>query len=315
MVQKTEELDDFENILILIVGPTAVGKTDLTISLAKKLKCDIISCDSRQFYKEMNIGTAKPSFSEMKEVKHHFINSHSVSDYYSAGDFERDVETFLETYFKKNKIVIMTGGSGLFIKSITDGLDTMPEAPLELRNSLMERLANEGILVLQNELLELDAETYQTIDVSNSQRVIRALEVCLSTGKPFSYFQKNIEKKHKYKIIKVGLERTRLELYERINQRVDAMIEEGLIKEVANLKIFESQNALQTVGYKEVFSFLREEINFEKMVELIKRNTRRYAKRQITWFKNQDTFQWFNPEEEDLVLDYINREKNRQSKI
>jgi tRNA dimethylallyltransferase len=313
LVQKTEESDNFENILILIVGPTAVGKTDLTISLAKKLKCDIISCDSRQFYKEMNIGTAKPSFSEMKEVKHHFINSHSVSDYYSAGDFERDVETFLETYFKKNKIVIMTGGSGLFIKSITDGLDTMPEAPLELRNSLMARLATEGITILQNELLKLDAETYQTMDVSNSQRVIRALEVCLSTGKPFSFFQKNIEKKHKYKIIKIGLERTRSELYERINRRVDAMIEEGLVKEVANLKIFESQNALQTVGYKEVFSFLRDEINFEKMVELIKRNTRRYAKRQITWFKNQDTFQWFNPEEEDLVLDYINNEKVKYS--
>ncbi len=315
MIQKTEEVDNFKNSLILIVGPTAVGKTDLTISLAKKLNCDIISCDSRQFYKEMNIGTAKPSFSEMKEVKHHFINSHSVSDYYSAGDFERDVETFLETYFKKNKIVILTGGSGLFIKSITDGLDTMPEAPLELRNSLMARLANEGLTILQNELLELDIETYQTIDVNNSQRVIRALEVCLSTGKPFSYFQKNIEKKHTYKIIKIGLERTRSELYERINRRVDAMMEEGLVKEVANLKFFESQNALQTVGYKEVFSYLREEINYEKMVELIKRNTRRYAKRQITWFKNQDTFQWFNPEEEDLVLDYINREKNKQSKI
>jgi len=311
LVQKTEESDNFENILILIVGPTAVGKTDLTISLAKKLNCDIISCDSRQFYKEMNIGTAKPSFSEMKEVKHHFINSHSVSDYYSAGDFERDVETFLETYFKKNKIVIMTGGSGLFIKSITDGLDTMPEAPLELRNSLMARLAKEGITILQNELLQLDAETYQTMDVSNSQRVIRALEVCLSTGKPFSFFQKNKEKKHKYKIIKIGLERTRSELYERINRRVDAMIEEGLVKEVANLKIFESQNALQTVGYKEVFSFLRDEMNYDEMVELIKRNTRRYAKRQITWFKNQDTFQWFNPEEEDLVLEYINREKNK----
>ncbi len=315
MIQKTEELDNFKNSLILIVGPTAVGKTDLTISLAKKLNCDIISCDSRQFYKEMNIGTAKPSFSEMKEVKHHFINSHSVSDYYSAGDFERDVETFLETYFKKSKIVIMTGGSGLFIKSITDGLDTMPEAPLELRNSLMARLANEGLTILQNELLELDIETYQTIDINNSQRVIRALEVCLSTGKPFSYFQKNIEKKHTYKIIKIGLERTRSELYERINRRVDAMMEEGLVKEVANLKFFESQNALQTVGYKEVFSYLREEINYEKMVELIKRNTRRYAKRQITWFKNQDTFHWFNPEEEDLVLDYINREKNKQSKI
>ncbi len=315
MIQKTEEVDNFKNSLILIVGPTAVGKTDLTISLAKKLNCDIISCDSRQFYKEMNIGTAKPSFSEMKDVKHHFINSHSVSDYYSAGDFERDVETFLETYFKKNKIVILTGGSGLFIKSITDGLDTMPEAPLELRNSLMARLANEGLTILQNELLELDIETYQTIDVNNSQRVIRALEVCLSTGKPFSYFQKNIEKKHTYKIIKIGLERTRSELYERINRRVDAMMEEGLVKEVANLKFFESQNALQTVGYKEVFSYLREEINYEKMVELIKRNTRRYAKRQITWFKNQDTFQWFNPEEEDLVLDYINREKNKQSKI
>lgn len=305
MIQKAKVADSFENILVLIVGPTAVGKTDLTISLAKKLNCDIISCDSRQFYREMNIGTAKPSFSEMKEVRHHFINSHSVSDYYSAGDFERDVETFFETYFKKNNIIIMTGGSGLFVKAITNGLDSMPEAPLAVRKFLMARLANEGLKILQNELLELDFETYQNIDVSNSQRVIRALEVCLSEGKPFSYFQKNTEKKHQYKIIKIGLERERPELYERINRRVDAMIGEGLIEEVANLKIFENQNALQTVGYKEVFSYLNDEIEYDKMVELIKRNTRRYAKRQITWFKNQDTFQWFNPEEEDLVLDYI----------
>ncbi len=309
MIQKTKEVDNFENILVLIVGPTAVGKTDLAISLAKKLNCDIISCDSRQFYREMNIGTAKPSFSEMKEVRHHFINSHSVSDYYSAGDFERDVETFFETYFKKNNIIIMTGGSGLFIKAITNGLDIMPEAPLEVRKFLMARLANEGLTILQNELLELDFETYQNIDVSNSQRVIRALEVCLSEGKPFSSFQKNIEKKHPYKIIKIGLERPRPKLYERINRRVDAMLGEGLIEEVANLKIFKNQNALQTVGYKEVFSYLNDEIEYDKMVELIKRNTRRYAKRQITWFKNQDTFQWFNPEEEDLVLDYIMSQK------
>lgn len=309
MIQKTKEVDNFENSLVLIVGPTAVGKTDLTISLAKKLNCDIISCDSRQFYREMNIGTAKPSFSEMEEVMHHFINSHSVSDYYSAGDFERDVETFFETYFKKNNIIIMTGGSGLFIKAITNGLDSMPEAPLALRKFLMARLANEGLTILQNELLELDFETYQNIDVNNSQRVIRALEVCLSEGKPFSYFKKNTEKKQQYKIIKIGLERSRPELYERINRRVDAMIGKGLIEEVANLKIFENQNALQTVGYKEVFSYLNDEIEYDKMIELIKRNTRRYAKRQITWFKNQDTFRWFNPEEEDLVLDYIMSQK------
>lgn len=281
--------------LILIVGPTAVGKTDLCVNLAKKLRTEIISCDSRQFYKELSIGTAKPSASEMGGVRHHFIDSHHITEYYSAGDFERDVNVFLEGYFKENDAVIMTGGSGLFVKAITHGLDQMPEAPLEIRNRLMEALKKEGLEPLQKQLSELDPEYYRTMDTMNSQRVVRALEVCLHTGKPFSGFLKNSKTERDYEIIKIALERPREELYARINARMDKMLEDGLLEEVKSLEAFKSHNALQTVGYKEVFGFFDGEYSYEEMVELLKRNSRRYAKRQMTWFKNQDVFEWFNP--------------------
>jgi tRNA dimethylallyltransferase len=297
-----------KNTLILIVGPTAVGKTKLSVSLAKTYNCDIISCDSRQFYIELNIGTAKPTLEEMDGVRHHFVDSHAVTQYYSAGDFERDANVFFEAYFKNNPILIMTGGSGLFVKAITEGLDNMPEAPLALRADLMQRLNADGIEILQKELLKLDTETYHKIDINNSQRVVRALEVCLSTGKKFSDFQKNNFKKLPFNIIKIGLERPREQLYEHINTRVEAMIATGLIDEVTSLRAFESHNALKTVGYKEVFQYLKGEINKLEMIELIKRNTRRYAKRQMTWFKNQDNFMWFLPENEIKIKEFINSE-------
>jgi tRNA dimethylallyltransferase len=294
--------------LILIVGPTAVGKTKLSVNLANTYYCDIISCDSRQFYKELNIGTAKPTKVEMQGVRHHFIDSHTVTDYYSAGDFERDANVFFEEYFKKNNILIMTGGSGLFVKAITEGLDNMPEAPLELRANLMQKLEAEGIEILQKELLKLDPETFKKIDINNSQRVVRALEVCLSTGQKFSDFHKNNFKKLNFEIIKIGLERPREQLYKQINHRVDFMIEAGLVDEVISLQALETHNALQTVGYKEVFRFLNGEIAKPEMIELIKRNTRRYAKRQLTWFKNQDNFVWFLPENDKVIKEYIDTE-------
>lgn len=294
--------------LIIVVGPTAVGKTDFGVKLAKYFNSDVISCDSRQLYKEMSIGTAKPSVEEMQGVKHHFIDSHSVANLYSAGDFERDVDNLLETYFEKKNVAILLGGTGLFVKAVTEGLDAMPAAPEELRLQLMARLESEGLEILQNELAKLDPIGFNEMDIQNSQRVVRALEVCLSTGKPFSSFKIKEKKQHNFNVIKIGLEREREELYARINQRVDLMLEGGLLAEVNALVDFEKNNALQTVGYKEVFGFFRGEYEYPEMVELLKRNTRRYAKRQMTWFKNQDTFEWFHPDELEEVINYIKKQ-------
>ena len=280
--------------LIIIVGPTAVGKTDFCVKLAKEFDTEILSCDSRQFYKELNIGTAKPSPEEMSGVVHHFVDSHGINEYYSAGDFERDAIKLLENdIFKRKNIAIMTGGSGLFVKAITDGLDEIPEAPLELREELMKRLEKGELEIMAKELRNLDPEYSETADLQNSQRVVRALEVCLSSGRAFSSFHKKNSIKRSFNIIKIGIERPREQLYERINLRMDLMLENGLIEEVKGLINYRNHNALQTVGYKEVFEFLDGNYDFATMVELLKRNSRRYAKRQITWFKNQDAFEWF----------------------
>jgi tRNA dimethylallyltransferase len=292
--------------LIIIVGPTAVGKTDLCVKLAKLFDTEIISSDSRQFYRELSIGTAKPTPEEMDGVVHHFINSHGISEYYSAGDFERDAIALLENdIFRRKKVAIMTGGSGLFVKAITDGLDEMPEAPLELREKLMQRLDNEGVEALAEQLRVLDPEYCETADLQNSQRVVRALEVCLSSGRPFSSFHKKEAVERNFNIIKIGIERPREELYERINHRMDLMLSGGLLEEVKGLLDFRNHNALQTVGYKEVFEFLDGNYDEKTMIELLKRNSRRYAKRQMTWFKNQDAFEWFYGTDFEGVKTYI----------
>jgi tRNA dimethylallyltransferase len=291
--------------LIVVVGPTAVGKTQLTISLAKHFGSDIFSCDSRQFYRELSIGTAKPSSNEMEGITHHFINSHSIEMLYSAGDYEREVDLSLKKYFESRPIAIITGGSGLFVKALLYGLDDIPEVSLNIRASLMEKVKNGKIEELKSELKELDPETYKKIDTKNTQRLVRALEVVHSTGSALSQFQLNKFKKNTYNIIKIGLERPREELYLRINKRVDAMIEQGLLKEVESLQTYKNHNALKTVGYKEIFEYLEGEIDLKTAVELIKRNTRRYAKRQLTWFKNQDSFNWFNPNDEEDLIAFI----------
>jgi tRNA dimethylallyltransferase len=299
--------------LIIIVGPTAVGKTDFCVKLAKKLNAEVISCDSRQLYKEMQIGTAKPTSEEMAGVVHHFIDSHSIQQLYSAGDYQRDVEALVQKYFETKDVAIMSGGTGLFVRAVTDGLDEMPAAPVALREQLMSRLDNEGLAVLQQELRSLDPLGFEKMDIQNPQRVVRALEVCISTGKPFSFFKQGDKKKHPYRILKIGLERPREELYARINHRVDLMLEAGLVEEVKSLTAFEDHNALQTVGYKEVFGFLKNEYSYDQMVELLKRNTRRYAKRQMTWFKNQDCFAWFNAEDLEGVENYIKKSLSQTS--
>lgn len=297
-----------QKTLIIIVGLTVVGKTDLCIELAKKLKTEIISADSRQFYRELNIGTAKPSLEEMKGITHHFINSHSISEYFSVGDFERQCLQKLEDIFQKNNLAILTGGSGMFIKAITDGLDDMPNADLELRESLMQRLKNEGIQPLLKQLEFLDPAYFNIVDHKNSQRIVRALEVCIGSGIPFSSFhgQKKVERP--FKIIKICLNRDRDILYKRIDQRMDIMLANGLVDEARFLMNFRHHNALQTVGYKEVYEYLDGNFGYEEMVRLLKRNSRHYAKRQLTWFKNQDDFIWFEADDNKGISQYIEDE-------
>lgn len=301
-MKKEEEL---KGNLVIIAGPTAVGKTDLCIRLAQHFDAEVVSADSRQLYKEMRIGTARPTPEEMRGVPHHFIGSHSIQHLYSAGDYERDVDQLLANYFPKKDIAILSGGTGLFIRAVTHGLDDMPSAPEELRAALMHRLETEGLEVLQRELTALDPGFSRGGEMQNPQRVVRALEVCLSTGKPFSRFRVKEPKKHPYNLIKIGLERPREELYARINARVDLMLEEGLVDEARSLLPFAHQNALQTVGYKEVFGYLKGEYDYTTMKELIQRNTRRYAKRQMTWFKNQDTLEWFHAEDLPAIIKFI----------
>lgn len=304
MLENAEEL---KGNLVVIVGPTAVGKTDLCVRLAQHFDAEVISSDSRQLYKEMQVGTARPTLQEMQGVKHHFIGSHSVNELYSAGDFERDVDRLLGTYFQQKDMAILSGGTGLFVRAVLHGLDDMPSAPEELRAGLMRRLETQGLEVLQKELMARDPAACRDMDMQNPQRVVRALEVCISTGKPFSQFRVKEPKTHDYNLIKIGLERPREKLYDRINRRVDLMLEQGLVEEVRSLLPFENKNALQTVGYKEVFGYLHGEYDYPAMTELLKRNTRRYAKRQMTWFKNQDTFQWFHAEDEAGITEYIRK--------
>ncbi|MFN8355238.1 MAG: tRNA (adenosine(37)-N6)-dimethylallyltransferase MiaA [Spirosomataceae bacterium] len=291
--------------LLIIAGPTAVGKTALCVRLAKAFDTVVVSADSRQFYRELSIGTAKPTADEMQGVQHYFVDSHSISDYYSAGDFERDALVLLDELFKKHSVVILTGGSGMFIKAITDGLDEMPEAPLSLREALEEQAEKEGLDSLVEQLHTLDPVYYAQVDKKNHQRIVRALEVCLSTGQPFSSFRVEKKVERPFRMVKVCLTREREELYERINLRMDQMLEQGLIEEVKSLTAYRSHNALQTVGYKEVFDYLDGCYDYSEMLRLLKRNTRRYAKRQLTWFRNQDDFEWIDAKDEAALWQYI----------
>lgn len=293
--------------LIIIAGPTAVGKTDLCVQLAKSLDTEVVSADSRQFYKELSIGTAKPTAQEMQGIKHHFIDSHSISDYFSVGDYERACLNVLAEIFTRKDVVILTGGSGLFIKVITDGIDEMPEAPLLIRQELTQWIENEGIESLQQALKQLDPSYFAEVDIQNTQRIIRALEVCLATGKPYSSFRTNAKVERPFDIIKIGLERPREQLYTRIDTRMDVMLEAGLVQEAKNLITFREHYALKTVGYKEVFEMLDGQIDETEMIRLLKRNTRRYAKRQLTWFKNQDEFQWFQADDYQAIKQFVQK--------
>ena len=283
--------------LLVIVGPTAVGKTDLCVQLAQELKTEIISADSRQFYKELSIGTAKPSLKEQGGVTHHFIDSHSIHDYFSPGDFERDALLRLTSLFEKHDFVIATGGSGLYLKALVDGLDEMPDIDMELRNSLMARLNEDGLSALLDELKTRDPEYASQVDSKNPQRVVRALEVCISTSKTYSEFRKSKSDIRPFKMLKYCLDRPREELYKRIDARMDEMLAAGLIDEAKKYADFQSNYALKTLGYKEVYGYLRQEYNEEELVRLLKRNSRHYAKKQLTWFRHQDEYVWLHPDQ------------------
>ena len=297
-----------QKVLIVIAGPTAIGKTALGIQVAKYFKTEIISADSRQFFKEMSIGTAKPIAEELAAIPHHFINSHSIKHQVSVGSYEKEVLIKLEELFKMHHVVVMVGGSGLYINAVLNGFDELPAVDPAIRTQLNNRLEKEGLAVLQEDLLKYDPDYYHEVEISNPQRVIRALEIYHSTGKPFSSFRTGIKKERPFKSIIIGLNSDREELYNRINQRVDLMMEEGLLEEVKSLAAYKHLNSLNTVGYAELFKNLEEEITLEEAVEQIKQNTRRFAKRQITWFKKLDGINWFHPKEEKKIISFIEKE-------
>lgn len=295
--------------LIVIVGPTAIGKTDFAIRLAQYLNTQIISADSRQFYREMCIGTAKPSDEQLQIVPHYFINNLSIHQDYSCGDFEKDVLKTLEQLFLSFDDVIMVGGSGLFIKAVCEGIDEMPPENKLLREKLNLEFQTEGLENLLKQLKSLDPDYYSQIDHHNSQRIIRALEVSLSTGLPFSSFRTGKKTIRPFEIVKIGLNTERPILYNRINQRVDLMIEMGLENEAKGLYQFKNINSLQTVGYQEFFDFYEDKFTKEKAIELIKQNTRRFAKRQLTWFNKDKEINWLQPDEFEKALEILNSSK------
>lgn len=291
-----------QNTLITIVGPTAIGKTALSIQLANAFSASIISCDSRQFFKEMTIGTAVPEPKELAAAKHYFIQNRSVFDSYNVGEFERDALEKLEALFKENPIQIMVGGSGLYVDAVLNGLDYFPEVNPKIREALLLKLENEGIEVLQKQLKELDLETYKLIAIDNPHRIMRALEVCIGSGIPYSTFKNKPKKQRNFNNIKIGLNADREIIYNRINQRVDAMIDNGLIEEAKTLYAHKELNALQTVGYRELFSFFDGNFTKEFAISEIKKNSRRFAKRQLTWFKRDKNTLWFDYLTDKLII-------------
>jgi len=291
--------------LVVIVGPTAVGKTDVAISLAKEWHTEIISADSRQFYSEMSIGTAKPDSQQLNEVKHHFVGQLSIHDYYNVSKFETESLLLLQKLFEKHDIVFMVGGSGLYIDAVCKGIDDFPDPEPELRAYLKGIYMDDGIGKLQEMLLHFDPEYYATVDINNPNRLLRALEVCHTTGKKFSEQRLNSSKSRDFRIIKIGLTLSRPELFSRIESRVDQMIENGLVNEVENLLPFRHLNALKTVGYKEIFEYLNSEITLQQAIVNIKTNTRRYAKRQLTWFNRTDEYKWFEPSQVKEITNYL----------
>ncbi len=291
--------------LIVLLGPTGVGKTELSLRLAEMFNAEIISSDSRQIYKDMTIGTAAPTVDELKRVKHHFVGQLALTDYYSAAQYESNVIRFLENYFREHDTALMTGGSMMYIDAVCKGIDDLPTISESLRNKIIGIYETEGLDPIREQLKTLDPDYYNQVDLMNPKRVIHALEVCLMTGKPYSSLRTNTIKQRPFRILKIGLLRDREELYNRINLRVDKMMQDGLLDEARRLYPYRHVNALNTVGYKELFTYFDGNFTLEEAVEKIKQNSRIYSKKQMTWFKRDPEIAWYHPEEEEQIADFI----------
>ena len=294
-----------KKFLIVLLGPTGVGKTDLSIQLSNELDAPIVSADSRQFFREMKIGTAAPTEKELQQATHYLIGNKSITERYSCGMFELDALQTLGNIFKAQNTALLVGGSMLYIDAICKGIDDFPTPDPELRKSLENQLKDEGIESLRSQLKILDPEQYSNIDLKNPQRILKAVEVCLQTGRTYSSFLTQPKKVRPFEIIKIGLNRPREELYSIINQRVDRMVANGLVEEAKSLYKYRNHNALKTVGYREVFDFIDGKISLTEATDLIKRNSRRYAKRQLTWWGRDNEISWFHPDDEENILRFI----------
>lgn len=291
--------------LIVITGPTAVGKTDLCLDIAQKLDIPIINADSRQLFKELRIGTATPTTEQLARVRHFFVGTLHLTDYYSASMYEQDVMSLLDGLFQKSDYALLSGGSMMYIDAVCNGIDDIPTVSNDIRLTLKQRLTKEGLTALVEELRKLDPEHYAIVDRQNPRRVVHALEICHMTGRTYTSFRKAEKKQRPFTIIKIGLNRDREELYQRINLRVDAMMKEGLLKEVEELREYRELNALNTVGYKELFNYFDGRWPLSEAVERIKGNTRRYARKQLTWFKRDQKMRWFHPNDKQNIMTYI----------
>jgi tRNA dimethylallyltransferase len=291
--------------LIVIAGPTASGKTTTAIEIARQLQTEIVSADSRQVFREMTIGTAKPSAEELAQIKHHFIDILSIAQDYDAAQFGNQALTVINEILRINNYAILCGGSGLYIKAVCEGFDEIPEVDDEIRDDLIRNFEKHGIAWLQQRMMELDPEHYAKIDQQNPHRLMRALEVRIGTGASISTFRKSEKTQHDFEIVKIGLELPREILYKRIDDRMDEMIGRGLFEEAKRLYSYNSKNALQTVGYQEIFGFMDGLYDYSEAVRLLKRNSRRYAKRQLTWFKRDEEMRWFSPEKPHDILEYV----------
>lgn len=296
---------DNKKTLIVLIGPTGVGKTDLSIKIAEKYGSPIISADSRQLYSDLKIGTAAPTEEYLKRVKHYFVGTLKLTDYYSAAQYESEVISLLEELFKSNNTILLTGGSMMYIDAICKGIDDIPTVDSETRQMMMEKYEKEGLDRLCAELKLLDPEYYSTVDLKNPKRVIHALEICYMTGKTYTSFRTGNKKQRPFDIIKIGLCRDREELYERINKRVDIMIKEGLLDEVKSVYEYRNLNSLNTVGYKEIIQYLEGNCTLEFAIEKIKQNSRIYSRKQMTWFKRDNDITWFHPDKEEEIMEFI----------
>lgn len=296
---------DNKKTLIVLIGPTGVGKTDLSIKIAEKYGSPIISADSRQLYSDLKIGTAAPTEEYLKRVKHYFVGTLKLTDYYSAAQYESEVISLLEDLFKSNNTILLTGGSMMYIDAICKGIDDIPTVDSETRLMMMEKYEKEGLDRLCAELKLLDPEYYSTVDLKNPKRVIHALEICYMTGKTYTSFRTGNKKQRPFDIIKIGLCRDREELYERINKRVDIMIKEGLVDEVKSVYEYRNLNSLNTVGYKEIIQYLEGKCTLEFAIEKIKQNSRIYSRKQMTWFKRDNDITWFHPDKEEEIMEFI----------